>query len=269
MAGDRPESVNFDRIAHRYDATRGGMERGRDYASELEPLFTRAGAVLEPGIGTGLVAAALGERGRTVFGLDISSEMLSSARTRLGARVARADAARMPLTDDCVGDAYSAHFLHLVSDVRAVLAEVRRAVRAGGRYLHVNTRYVADDDDAAWHINAEMRRLLRDDQSPYASDLERLADDVVGARRLFDHAGAAGIEFEGVVEGLPHGIESESPRQLADRIETRTSSALWDVPDDRWNDVVVPALAALRALPDGDRPRSRQVVVITIVFRVQ
>lgn len=45
------ESVNFDRVADRYDETRGGTDRGRLVAGELVP-YLPTGALLEIGVGT-------------------------------------------------------------------------------------------------------------------------------------------------------------------------------------------------------------------------
>ena len=40
-------------------------------------------------------------------------------------------------------------------------------------------------------------------------------------------------------------------------LEGRQWSMLWDLPAERWEAVVEPALAALRALPDPGRARTR------------
>ena len=67
-------SISFDRIADRYDETRGGERRGQLVATEIEPYFGRPRRVLEVGVGTGIVASALAQFGRTVVGADISAE---------------------------------------------------------------------------------------------------------------------------------------------------------------------------------------------------
>ena len=82
------KSISFDRIADRYDETRGGERRAQHVAAEIDPYLRDARRVLELGVGTGIVAAAMGRLGRTVVGVDISAEMLSRAHARLGSRVA-------------------------------------------------------------------------------------------------------------------------------------------------------------------------------------
>lgn len=80
---------------HIYDATRKFFLFGRD--TLIDGLDCRPGqAVLEIGCGTGRNLHRIGARwpGATLHGLDISNEMLKSARARLGerARLARGDA---------------------------------------------------------------------------------------------------------------------------------------------------------------------------------
>jgi hypothetical protein len=58
----------------------------------------------------------------------------------------------------------------------------------------------------------------------------------------------------------------QTPAEQAGRIAARSFSSLWDVPDDRWAAVVEPAIAALRALPEPDRPRERRTDYELLVF---
>jgi len=99
-------SVSFDRIADRYDETRGGLERGAEIARAIEPFVATAEWLLEVGIGTGAVANGFVERGRTVVGIDLSAEMLALAKARVGGRVARANAQALPVAGESVPAAY-------------------------------------------------------------------------------------------------------------------------------------------------------------------
>jgi hypothetical protein len=49
----------------------------------------------------------------------------------------------------------------------------------------------------------------------------------------------------------------ESPAAAVAKLEARSPSILWSVPDDEWRAYVRPALEALRALPEPDRPIPR------------
>ncbi|HEY6596686.1 MAG TPA: methyltransferase domain-containing protein, partial [Asanoa sp.] len=72
------ESLPFDRVADRYDATRGGEERGRALADAVQP-WLAPGRTLEVGVGTGLVAAELRARGFDVYGVDLAPAMVARA----------------------------------------------------------------------------------------------------------------------------------------------------------------------------------------------
>jgi hypothetical protein len=86
-----------------------------------------------------------------------------------------------------------------------------------------------------------------------------------GPEHLIALAPRAGLRLveHATTEG---GVWHSSPNAQADQIEKRSWSTLWDVPDDVWAEVVVPAIAALRALPDADRPRARSGGFPVMVF---
>jgi hypothetical protein len=119
-------SVSFDRIADRYDATRGGLERGRLLARSIAP-HLHPGPVLEVGVGTGAVSSGIDDLGHRVIGVDLSLPMLARAVERLGARVAAADGHHLPVPDGAVPNVVLVWVLHLVGDPESVLAETVRA----------------------------------------------------------------------------------------------------------------------------------------------
>jgi SAM-dependent methyltransferase len=129
--------VSYDRIAERYDATRGYTPEGTERIAEiLSAEFAGAGRVLEIGIGTGQLALALHAAGVDVAGLDRSVPMLSKVGEKAGGRppfpVVIADATEMPFADGEFGGAYFRWILHLIRDWRDVMTEAVRVVRPGG-----------------------------------------------------------------------------------------------------------------------------------------
>jgi ubiquinone/menaquinone biosynthesis C-methylase UbiE len=234
---ERHSSLSFERIADRYDATRGGEQRGRRTAANLAPLLNPAYPVVEVGIGTGVVALGLRELGFTVVGVDLSPAMAQRARRRLGPVVAVADAAQLPVADAAIQQVVSVWLLHLVADRAAVLAEVARALRPGGRYLVSSARVRVRPED-------EIERLvfnLRDQLDPGWRNDER---------QILDAAPSAGFT---VVDQRPAASDevAQSPAEVADSIEAKTWSDLWNLTDQQWRTVVAPTVAALRALPEA------------------
>jgi SAM-dependent methyltransferase len=179
--------------------------------------------------------------------------MLQRARGRKLA-VARADALALPFVSGSVDDAYSVWVLHLVADPAAVLREVMRILRPGGRFLaELTSIYDREHDDIAL-ILREMDRRLRGGLRP--------RDD---PKRIVPLAEEAGFRLVDIVERSTD-VYWESPVEAAAGIEWRSFSKLWDLDADGWQTKVEPALAALRALPEPDRQRERRAVHEIIVL---
>ena len=234
------ESLSFERIADRYDETRGGEERGRHAAEILHGVLDLGPLTLEVGVGTGLVADALAEMGHRVVGVDLSPGMAARAVERVGARVAVADARRLPVRDGLFDQTYSVWVLHLVGDVPAVLTEVARVLRPGGRYVVV-PGYGQDSDDRISRLFQGMWDAL---------DPEGIRRD--NEPRLRELAPAAGLRVTDAFRG-PDLVRRESPAKLIQNIEQRVFSILWDVDDDRWRRHVEPVLQEIRSMPDPGR----------------
>src|SRR6266511_2558710 len=141
-------SVCFDQVADMYDASRGGVERGARIAADVVPWLV-PGRVLEVGVGTGIVAAALRARGRQVHGVDLSAAMLRRALDRLGPTVVQADALALPVASAALDNVLFVAALHVIGDVAGAVAEAARVLRPGGRLVAVYgvpKREPADDD---------------------------------------------------------------------------------------------------------------------------
>ena len=91
--------------------------------------------VLDVATGTGLVARALRERYHCrVVGLDRSADMLSAAADRNGHMpLVRGHAERLPFPDESFDHLTFTYLLRYVDDPAAVLRELARVVRPGGR----------------------------------------------------------------------------------------------------------------------------------------
>jgi SAM-dependent methyltransferase len=237
-------SIPFDRVADRYDETRGGEERGRLLAGEIHPLLDRSRPVLELGVGTGLVALGLRELGYRVLGVDLSPPMAARAAARLGPVVAVGDALRLPVAGAALDQAFSVWLLHLVGDQAAVLREVARVIRPGGRYV-VSPGHLARPEDEEGAMLWDLDRLL-DPGNERVDDAERLRSLAPGAGlRVVEERRCAPRRFE------------MSPEEVAHNMEDRLYSILWDVDDAKWRDLVEPVIRRLRQMPDPERPRPR------------
>lgn len=130
-------SISFDRAADYYDATRALPNEAMDaLVARLVERLRPTGRVLEIGVGTGRFAIPLRAGHVSVFGVDLSAEMLRRLRQR-DARlpVVRGDATRLPFADGHFGAAVAIHVLHLIPAWRDSLSELVRVVRRGGLLL--------------------------------------------------------------------------------------------------------------------------------------
>ncbi|WP_030729303.1 class I SAM-dependent methyltransferase [Streptomyces sp. NRRL F-2890] len=94
--------------------------------------------ILDAGCGSGLLCAALRDRGALVSGFDSSAEMLELARRRLGdgADLRVTDlGGPLPYPDDAFDDVVASLVLHYLEDWGPALAELRRVLRPGGRLI--------------------------------------------------------------------------------------------------------------------------------------
>lgn len=100
-------------------------------------------SVLEVGVGTGLLLPLYAGRCR-VTGIDLSDGMLAKARERVaelglqGVALEQMDAGAMTFADDSFDIAVAAYVVTAVPDHRAVMNEMIRVVRPGGRILLLN-----------------------------------------------------------------------------------------------------------------------------------
>jgi ubiquinone/menaquinone biosynthesis C-methylase UbiE len=242
-------SLSFEHIADCYDATRGGLRRGRAIAAGIAP-WVQGTRVLEVGIGTGTVALGLRELGHHVVGVDLSPAMLGHAVERLGCSVAVADGYQLPIAPASVDTAYIAWVLQLVPDATTFLAAMAGAVRRGGRVIVVPSHQDATLDD----IETVMEGLH-----------ERLRPGNFDPPEVIRHATAAALTHV-TTASTPEDIYDRSPNVEADRLEQRTYSWTWEVSDDRYRQLVAPVVAALRALPEPDRPRTKRSPCAVVVL---
>ena len=140
--GERIERL-FTEAAARFDAgyesrrPSGRLVRARMDAV-LDRLGDEPGAVLDVGMGTGRLCAALEERGWTAFGLDRTQEMVRLARERLPharERLVRGIAEELPFAAESFDAVVATGALEYVDDLPRALAEAARVLRPQGRLV--------------------------------------------------------------------------------------------------------------------------------------
>lgn len=131
------ESVNFDRAAGYYDATRALPETTMaQLTALLAGELAERQPCLEIGVGTGRFALPLRAAGIAMAGTDISGAMLGRLAANAGGGspfpLAQADATRLPFAAGTFGSVLAVHVLHLIPDWRVAVDEAVRVLRPGG-----------------------------------------------------------------------------------------------------------------------------------------
>jgi ubiquinone/menaquinone biosynthesis C-methylase UbiE len=133
----------FDARAATYDSTYdlpgwGGYVLRRRLEAVLAMLGTRRGDLLDAGMGPGRLIEQLAARGFRVSGVDLSEEMVRSARARLPAAAERLLPGRidaLPFDDSSFDFVTATGVLEYADSIPVALRELARVLRPGGRAI--------------------------------------------------------------------------------------------------------------------------------------
>lgn len=233
---DKPGLVRgvFDRVASRYDLMNDVMSAGvhrlwKDMAAaRLNP--QPGEIIVDCAGGTGDIAQRLARLARgaqarrggadpKILVIDYNAEMVAAGRQRgLDAAIAWSvgDAQALPLPDGCA-DAYIISFgIRNVTDISAALAEARRVLKPGGRFLCLEfsrppAPALAKAYDAySFKLIPWMGETVAGDRESYqylVESIRRFPDQKAFAR-LIEQAGFRRVgytNFTGGVAALHHG----------------------------------------------------------------
>jgi SAM-dependent methyltransferase len=130
-------NARYDGHADWYDETFSAYSTAEEAGFLRECLGSGGGGIcLDVACGTGLYGRLIAEAGYRGVGFDISADQLRFARRRLAAAV-RADARFLPVRDEAVATAVGMFFHTDVEDFAAVVRDVARCLRPGGRFIYI------------------------------------------------------------------------------------------------------------------------------------
>ncbi|WP_303720502.1 metalloregulator ArsR/SmtB family transcription factor [Malonomonas rubra] len=129
----------FDRHARQWDQMARDLLPTADYLSQLLVLIPDCVKLLEVGVGTGSLMAAVADRAERLVGVDHSPSMLEAAReatavfSHIELKLGQMEA--LPQESDSVDVVLLNMVLHHASDPAAVIRELARVLHSGGRLL--------------------------------------------------------------------------------------------------------------------------------------
>jgi ubiquinone/menaquinone biosynthesis C-methylase UbiE len=234
---DTSGSLSFDRVADRYDATRGyPPEVAARIASGLIQLgnIPPGASVLEIGIGTGRIALPLLASGVNVTGVDIAPRMVEQLQAKYDERRAAepgaswgtlatqlADMTALPFADASFDAVIAVHVLHLVPAWQRALGEALRVVRPGGAFL------LGQDISSADAVNHQI-------QDHWLQIVRKLGGSPVrvgaqGYGEILDALRARGYKPDEAI--LATWTSMSTPRSVIRYVADRVWSQTWAIPD--------------------------------------
>ena len=174
--------ASYRRWAPVYDQTFGAITRaGRRKA--VRHVNSRAGKVLEVGVGTGLALRHY-EGAVEVTGVDFSPEMLEKARAKVVehrlshvTELRRMDARKLDFADGTFDTVVAMYLVSVVPDPEQVVAEMARVCKPGGEVLILNhfareegpmarleRGFAPFADILGWHSDFSIERVLGQDE---------------------------------------------------------------------------------------------------------
>jgi ubiquinone/menaquinone biosynthesis C-methylase UbiE len=134
----------FSRLADTYgDGAYYGNRRSA-VIDAIAPEIAKARDVLDVGCGNGAYLTKFVEAPgvRTVTGVDLTFDMLLSARNRVGAkcRLLGANVSQLPFKAESFDFIFASHVLQFVADVEGVVAEFVRCLQPGGVLITTGQR---------------------------------------------------------------------------------------------------------------------------------
>jgi len=149
----------YDSTAYMYDRRYGEIQREK-YEIVLANV-TRVDRILDLGCGTGMLLGPLGERARLVVGVDMSAEMLQTAKKlATGVPLVLADADHLPFANGSFDTIVSVTLLQNMPNPGKTLRETARVLRSNGKAIITSLKHKHSQEQlAAWATAADLEPL--------------------------------------------------------------------------------------------------------------
>lgn len=252
------DSVSFDRAAGYYDDTRG-FPPGEE--TPIAALIAQAGnlsaasRVLEIGIGTGRIALPLAPHVGALLGVDLSRSMLNRLRakqTTEPVEVMEGDATHLPFPAGSFDAVVAVHVFHLIGNWQGALREVARVLRPDGVLISGWNDNSPRHEDVLWKVWNEI--------------VKETALPNIGVPRDQFETFLPGQGWRQVGDTLIHPfLTRRSPQTFLNRLEQRTWSSCWRLPDD----IVAQGVAAVREAMRQYQIDPHRVEALEVTFKIQ
>lgn len=147
----------------------------RRLARLMEFLGPRRGErVLDVACGPGIVTRTLEQEGLVAIGIDVTREMVQEA-VAAGGRFVQGDVRRLPFADRTFDVGVCRNSFHHFTEPAAMMAEMTRVLRPGGRVVVEDMQAPEDEERRAYHETIETLRDVSHARTLTRSDLLAIA----------------------------------------------------------------------------------------------
>jgi ubiquinone/menaquinone biosynthesis C-methylase UbiE len=178
---------SYDRVAAAYSKQIGGELQHKPLEREMLARFAEEveGRICDLGCGPGHVAAYLAEHGADAFGIDLSPGMIEQARkNNPGIPFEVGNMRNLRLDDESLGGIVALYSIIHINreDVTAVLGEMRRVLRSGGRLLigfHKGTEVLRREELWDQPVTLDYFFFQPGEMVKYLKEADFVIDDVI------------------------------------------------------------------------------------------
>ncbi|MFL6309440.1 MAG: methyltransferase domain-containing protein [Nitrososphaera sp.] len=165
--------------ANSYDLILRLATFGQDRAWKQEIIKTvrNCSQILELACGTGILSSMLQERGKSIFGIDLTFEYLLALKRKLKAPIVQGTAEALPYRDKLFDGMVSSYLAKYI-DIQKVIEECWRVLRPGGIVVFHDFTYPRGMVRNLWNIHFDLLKLAGRFVAPWKVVFNQL-DDVI------------------------------------------------------------------------------------------
>lgn len=225
----------YDWIADIYDNTRALPPKISEQVTEYILRLVEATPktkFLEPGIGTGLVALPIIQKGYSYTGVDVSKEMMDQLRLKLqnvphNLTLIQANTSSLSMLGNNSFDVVlTRHILQLIPDWRSCLSEICRVLKPNGVYLYCESGWTAHQQK----FEQQWQAILEQYKPP--QKFQKVVGNRAGKQEVMQVIKEQGATIE-TVTAAKWRVE-QTVGKLLDTYQTRPHTSCWLIPDDTF-----------------------------------
>lgn len=232
MASSNYTEMSFGEIAEKYNRINFiPLEAQKAIGESICARVGKEALLLDVGAGAGRISIPIAMSGVQTIAFDIESQMLNelsrqASALNLNIQTVQGDTTKLPFADASVDAVFTSNLLHLVSDWKRALAEMKRVLKKGG--VLIQGRDWISQESSYSKIRSQLRTIvgtLNPNMMPTAA---------AGGTLFQALAEMGGITDKELVAA--EWTETLSPNQLFDKMKAREQNETWQLEENLFRE---------------------------------